>query len=248
MQEGAYDEYGEGEYDEETGEPRGPKRGARSLSEVFEPEVMRRKLLTVGDKEIKLKDIPERIQVCLCLLKFPVSAKNSRSGLVEPSRVQRIVWSACLPYPNAKKSSVCAQQHMPPYAHIAAQHRAHELRARSSAIQESPITCNPGLSLPNSTGSLTLIHAHVHLSRQLCHIGRGEADEDEVREEALWIYDNYFDKRNDRTRDAYSQRMPESATTQIENVIKYMRNEHLEVCALMALCGVCVWVREWACV
>lgn len=32
--------------------------------QVYEPEMMRKKFLTLEDKEIKLIDVPERIQVC----------------------------------------------------------------------------------------------------------------------------------------------------------------------------------------
>lgn len=42
----------------------GDRKKPMTLSEIFEPEIMRRKYLTLEDKEIKLKDVPERIQVC----------------------------------------------------------------------------------------------------------------------------------------------------------------------------------------
>jgi hypothetical protein len=40
---------------------------AKIAAQIFEPEIMKRKFLTLEDKEIKLKDVPERIQVwCRC--------------------------------------------------------------------------------------------------------------------------------------------------------------------------------------
>lgn len=63
---------------------------------------------------------------------------------------------------------------------------------------------------------------------QLCHIGRGAADDDEARQEAEWIFDNAFRKRRD---------MKRSSTDQIATVIKYMRNEHFEVFFYVVFAG-----------